>query len=126
MNSPGAKAADRLPLPATRIETLARAFASELGIAAGGAGLQGKMAEHLAAVVHDLQAHRGSSVVISGDHQPPTVHALAHAMNQALGNVGRTVVYTDPVDANPINQTESLKELVADMRAGKVDLLIIL
>ena len=42
------------------------------------------------------------------------------------GNVGTTVFYTDPVDANPINQTESLKELVADMRGGKVDVLVIL
>ncbi len=47
-------------------------------------------------------------------------------MNQALGNVGKTVFYTDPVDANPVNQTESLKDLVADMRAGKVDMLVIL
>jgi len=43
-----------------------------------------------------------------------------------LGNVVRLFFYTDPVDANPINQTESIKELVADMNAGKVDLLIIL
>src|SRR6478672_98237 len=49
MSSTGAKADHRLPLPASQIETLARAFASELGIAAGGAALQGKMAEHLAA-----------------------------------------------------------------------------
>ena len=47
-------------------------------------------------------------------------------MNQALGNVGKTVFYTDPVDANPINQTESIKDLVADMLRGKVDLLVIL
>jgi len=126
MSSTGAKADHRLPLPATQIETLARALASQLSVASGGGGLQGKMAEHLAGVARDLQAHRGSSVVIAGDHQPPVVHALAHAMNQALGNVGRTVVYTDPVDANPINQTESLKDLVADMRSGKVDLLIIM
>ena len=51
---------------------------------------------------------------------------LATRMNQALGNVGKTVVYTDPVDANPVNQTDSLKDLVADMRAGKVDMLFIL
>ena len=44
----------------------------------------------------------------------------------SLGNVGKTVFYTDPVDANPVNQTESIKDLVADMNAGKVDLLIIL
>ena len=54
------------------------------------------------------------------------VHALAHALNQLLGNVGKTVFYTDPVDANPVNQTESLKDLVADMRGGKVDVLVIL
>jgi molybdopterin-containing oxidoreductase family iron-sulfur binding subunit len=65
-------------------------------------------------------------VVIAGDHQPPSVHALAHAINQALGNVGKTVFYTEPVDANPVNQTESLKGLVADMRGGKVDMLVIL
>ena len=32
-------------------------------------------------------------------------------MNQSLGNVGKTVLYTDPVDANPINQTESIEGL---------------
>src|SRR5262249_41791679 len=74
----------------------------------------------------ELRAHRGSSVVIAGDHQPPLVHGLAHAINQALGNFGRTVFRTDPVNANPVNQTDSLKELVGDMRGGKVDLLIIL
>ncbi len=39
---------------------------------------------------------------------------------------GKTVFYTDPVSANPINQTESLRDLVSDMRAGKVDLLVIM
>ena len=66
------------------------------------------------------------SLVVVGDHQPPAVHALAHALNNQLGNIGTTVFYTDPVDANPVNQTESIKDLVADMRAGKVDLLVIL
>src|SRR5207248_2776002 len=74
----------------------------------------------------DLKSHRGSSAVIAGDHQPATVHAFVHTINRTLGNVGRTVFYTDPVDANPINQTESLKDLVADMRGGKIDILIIL
>ena len=86
----------------------------------------GGTAKFISAVADDLQKHKGASVIIAGDHQPPAVHALAHAMNAALGNVGRTVVYTDPVDANPVNQTESLRDLVSDMRAGKVDLLVIL
>ncbi len=78
------------------------------------------------AVAADLNRARGNSLVIAGDHQPPEVHALAHALNAQFGNVGKTVFYTDPVDANPVNQTESIKELAADMQAGKVDLLIIL
>ncbi|MGA9545352.1 MAG: TAT-variant-translocated molybdopterin oxidoreductase [Candidatus Sulfotelmatobacter sp.] len=77
-------------------------------------------------IVRDLADHQGASVVIAGDHQAPDVHVLAHAINAKLGNVGKTVFYTDPVDANPVNQTESIKDLVADMLGGKVDLLIIL
>ena len=74
----------------------------------------------------DLHSHPGSGVVIVGDHLPPEIHAFAHYMNAKLGNVGKTVFYSDPVDANPVNQIESLKELVADMNGGKVDLLVIL
>ncbi len=126
-SSTGAKADHRLPLRASEIETFARALASGLGSSStgGGSNAGGEPEKLVASVVKELQNHRGSSVVIPGDHQPPAVHALAHAINQALGNVGRTVVYTDPIDANPVNQSASLKDLVADMRDGKVDILII-
>ena len=49
-------------------------------------------------MIRDLQQHRGRSLVLAGDQQPAVVHALAHAMNQALGNVGKTVFYTEPVE----------------------------
>ncbi len=88
--------------------------------------IAGEVPGSLGTIIQELLVHRGSSLVLVGDHQSPEVHALAHAMNAKLDNVGKTVFYTDPVDANPVNQTESLKELVADMNAGKVDLLIIL
>src|SRR5207247_2092487 len=73
-----------------------------------------------------LNAHRGSGLVVAGESQPPFVHALAHAMNQALGNNGRTVVYTSPVEAAPVDHLQSLRELTADMNAGKIDVLLIL
>jgi MoCo/4Fe-4S cofactor protein with predicted Tat translocation signal len=125
-SSTGAKADHRLPLRAGEVADFAGSLASALGISSGRRTFAGETARYMNAVLHDLMAHRGSSVVIAGDHQPAVVHALAHAMNQALGNVGKTVVYTQPVNANPIGQTESLKDLVADMRAGKVDMLFIL
>src|SRR5467141_1865539 len=125
-SSTGAKADHRLPLRAVEIEHFAKALASALGVNGGGAMDSGDTAKFISALAGDLQKHKGASVIIAGDHQPPAVHALAHAMNAALGNVGRTVVYTDPVDANPVNQTESLRDLVSDMRAGNVDLLVIM
>jgi len=43
-----------------------------------------------------------------------------------LGNIGSTVIHSDPALANTASQNESLRDLVSDMRAGRVDLLIIL
>ncbi|HEX8407964.1 MAG TPA: TAT-variant-translocated molybdopterin oxidoreductase [Thermoanaerobaculia bacterium] len=76
--------------------------------------------------IADLQANRGASVVVVGDEQPPAVHAIAHAINSQLGNVGTTVLVTDPIEVAPTNQLASLMELVRDMNAGRVKALIIL
>jgi molybdopterin-containing oxidoreductase family iron-sulfur binding subunit len=43
--------------------------------------------------------------VVAGDQQPPAVHALVHAINESLGNSGKTVIYTAPVVADPVNQS---------------------
>ena len=69
--------------------------------------------KEVAAIARDLQRHPGACLVIAGANQPASVHALAHAMNQKLGNVGKTVVYTDPIEGNPVDQRQSLSELVA-------------
>ena len=42
-----------------------------------------------AALAKDLQEHRGRSVVIAGEYQPASVHALAHAMNSVAGQYRR-------------------------------------
>ncbi|HEY3054451.1 MAG TPA: TAT-variant-translocated molybdopterin oxidoreductase, partial [Thermoanaerobaculia bacterium] len=78
------------------------------------------------AIAKDLQANRGATIVIAGDEQPPVVHAIAHAINQALGSHGSTITITDPVEVAPVNQLESLRQLVVDMNAGRVNALIIL
>ncbi len=122
----GAKADHRLPLRASNVESYARAVAAGIGVQ--GITAPAKPAtvpdQWISAVVKDLQQHRGSSVVIAGDGQPPIVHALAHAMNAALGNVGKTVVYTEPVEANPVDQMASLRDLASDLSNGRVSLLV--
>ena len=123
----GSIADHRWPLRPGAIESVARAVAAGLGLKHGAASsLPGILSEWIAAMVGDLENHRGASIVIAGDGQPPIVHALAHAMNQALGNIGRTVVYTAPVEASPMNQMKSLVDLVREIEARRVQTLIIL
>ena len=54
------------------------------------------------------------------------VHLAAIAINQALGNIGKTVIYTETVNPLPSQQNADFKSLVADMNAGKVDWLLVL
>jgi MoCo/4Fe-4S cofactor protein with predicted Tat translocation signal len=118
----GSMADHHFVMRGTEVEAAAWDLAAALGVA--GATSTGKF-KQAAGIAKDLSAHKGSCVVIAGENQSPAVHALAHAMNAALGNVGKTVTYTDPLEGNPSDQIDSLRELVADMNAGKVDSLII-
>ena len=122
----GAMADHRWPLPSGDLEAFARALASRIGVSAGVPSNVTVSAEWLAALVRDLQAHRGRCIVIAGDQQPPSVHVLAYAINEALGNIGQTVICTDPLEIQPVNQMESLRELTAEMAAGHVEMLLIL
>ncbi len=105
-SSTGAKADHRWPVRATEVLEVAEM----MGERRFGQHSPAQSASDFAvAAYQDLANHREAGVVIVGDHQPPAVHALAHALNNQLGNIGTTVTYTDPVDANPVNQTESIK-----------------
>ena len=126
----GMKAEHRLGLRASEIP----AFAAELAKAVGVSGVEApsynwteEQKKFLAALAKDLKAHPGQSAVIPGLYQDPTVAALALAINDALGNVGKTVVVgTEPVNPLPSDQIADLKALVADLNAAKVDWLVIL
>jgi MoCo/4Fe-4S cofactor protein with predicted Tat translocation signal len=122
----GAKADHHVPLTNADFEKYVRIIATRLGVnAEGGAANNAYHEKWINVLVKELQSHRGTSLVIAGEQASPEVHAMAHAMNEALGNVGKTVFYTDPVLVNPGNQLHGMKELAGDMHAGKVDLLII-
>ncbi len=116
----GARADHRRPMTPDQIEGFARSVA-----AAVGAGTAAAPADAFAsAVAEDLKAHRGSSLVVAGESQPPSVHALAHAINASLGNSGKTVSYTEPA-AEGGSTGATLAALVDDMRAGRVSTLVI-
>ncbi len=123
----GFKAEHRLALRAGDIAPFAAALAAAVG--AGGSSSQapsGPAGKFLSALAADLKANSGKCVVIPGEQQSPEVHLAAIAINQALGNVGKTVVYTETVNPMPSIQGQDIVTLVNDMKAGKVDWLVIL
>ncbi|HMB06970.1 MAG TPA: TAT-variant-translocated molybdopterin oxidoreductase, partial [Isosphaeraceae bacterium] len=127
----GAMADHRLAIPAHRIAGFAHALAKELKVPVApppGGAVSAEQAQWIAALARDLlkPENKGASAIIVGDGQPPAVHALAHAMNHALGDVGKTVVHTAPIEEEPVDQAESLRDLVGDLGAGRVDALFIL
>jgi molybdopterin-containing oxidoreductase family iron-sulfur binding subunit len=123
----GMKADHRLRLKPSEVEKIARALAAKVGANAGSAeSLPSDQQKWVDAVAADLAKAHGKSLIVPGEFQTPAVQVLAHAMNAALGNVGQTVNYIDPVEIDPVEHTQSIRELVSDMNAGKVDLLIMM
>jgi molybdopterin-containing oxidoreductase family iron-sulfur binding subunit len=74
------------------------------------------------AVADDLLANKGASLIMVGERQPAWVHSLAHFVNQALGNTGKTVFYAK----NEQSKLGTLAQLVADISAGAVSSLVVL
>ena len=137
--STGSVADHRLRIKPSQMESIARALLNGSPASAGGAPSSASGApssasgapasaggDFVTAVSRDLKANAGKSIVIAGDDQPAVIHAIAHAINSQLGNIGSTVLITDSVEVAPVNQLESLRELTTDMHNGAVRALIIL
>jgi MoCo/4Fe-4S cofactor protein with predicted Tat translocation signal len=130
----GAMADHRQPLAPQDVETVAQQIAERLGVNVPTPDSQSPTRnsllpdDWLSALVGDLAANRGAAIVLAGIGQPPAVHAICHAINQQLGNVGddRPIEYVEPAEARPENQLQSLRELVSDMHTGEVETLVIL
>jgi MoCo/4Fe-4S cofactor protein with predicted Tat translocation signal len=125
-SSTGYKAEHRLAMKAGDIAAFAAALMSAVGAGGSAQSPAGAAGKFLSAVAADLKSNAGKCVVIPGEQQSPAVHLAAISINQALGNVGKTVVYTETVNPMPSIQGQDISTLVNDMRAGKVDWLVIL
>ncbi len=76
------------------------------------------------AVAKDLAENAGKCAVIVGDRQPAWAHALAHVVNDVLGNIeaGVVVFHEPPLEATDRGIVDLVKEIAAD----KVTTLLIL
>jgi molybdopterin-containing oxidoreductase family iron-sulfur binding subunit len=98
------------------------AVAAETGLVGG--------AEKLKAVAHALWNARGKSLVVAGGLQSKTRDALAlqiaaNLLNSALDNEGATVEGGKGTQLRPAGGYAQLEKLVGEMKAGKVEVLII-
>ncbi len=117
----------RVPVAASQVGELVKAVALALGINVGGAANLGdRAALFVKDLAADLKAHPGASVLVAGPSQPPHVHALVHAINEKLGNVGKTVTYiAEPAGEGP-SDLQQIAQLAKAIDAGQVTTLIML
>ncbi|MGN6453851.1 MAG: molybdopterin oxidoreductase, partial [Steroidobacteraceae bacterium] len=116
----GVAADERMRCRPSEVATIAQQIAARLDGSA-----DDRANPWLRAVVADLQANRGRSLVLAGIGQPARVHALTHYINGALGNLGSTVEFIAP-SAEMSGQDGSIAALARDMHLGRVDTLLIL
>ncbi len=134
----GAMADRRLVCRASRVAMLAKAMAEGVLDRKSSTKLDDRESAWVSRVVADLKAHRGRSLVIAGDPQPVEVHALAHAINAELGNLGKTFDVIAPAAVHPVGDgdakappprhggLESISALARDIEAGNVSILLFL
>jgi len=128
----GGMADHRLRVKSQDVLAIAAAIASRVGGAA--AGLAGAAAakaqlneahtKWVDAVAADLRAAGARTAVVAGERQPAIVHALAAAINVALGNVGQTVRFVPSATAEATGAA-GLRGLVDEIKSGAVDTLVI-
>jgi molybdopterin-containing oxidoreductase family iron-sulfur binding subunit len=132
MTLTGSNADHRLRVPTSTVAAVAARLATEI-LSKGGQGnivdaarpLAQSVAQHEKWIVEcaqDLLANPGQAVVLAGYRQPPAVHALALAMNSALGAIGKTVTLRD---AQPTNDG-TIADLAQALNSNQVQTLVIL
>ncbi|HYO59301.1 TAT-variant-translocated molybdopterin oxidoreductase [Archangium sp.] len=130
----GMNADHRLRMKPSEVERFALAVLGELARSHGLPGLERfrelelgwpEKVREVRAVAGDLARNGDRSVVVAGTRQPPRVHAVAHALNGALGSQKRLITLYEPgVDAGR-GGPEVLRELAEAASAGRVDTLVV-
>lgn len=119
----GSNADHHVRIPASQVGNVARAIAAGLGVSGVDAPAPENAQKVVAALINDLKANRGTSVVVVGERQPAWVHQLGFAINQALGNFGKTLRVVDNT-ARPVG--ESVPALLEALNAGQIQTVITL
>ncbi|WP_438277110.1 TAT-variant-translocated molybdopterin oxidoreductase [Nitrobacter sp.] len=120
----GAVAAERLAADVARMSILAEALAAQMGV--GGASMRevsDRERRWIEAAAAALKVSAGRNVVACGGCCSGIAALWVARLNEALKNPGQTLSFTDPIGGP--TSAETMSGLIADMRAGQVDTLIV-
>ena len=90
-------------------------LAEKLRQRSGGIDTSGLNTKFLSELAADLVNNRGQSIVVPGAGQPPLVHALALAINEAVGTTGKTYHLGPNLDPNGEASRKSIAELAKEI-----------
>lgn len=122
----GAVADHRVAVRPSQVESIARSLLAAVRGEAAQVADNGSADWWVATAAKDLRENQGAAIVVAGPGQPAAVHALVHAINEAIGARGRTVNYLEPIAARPAQEGATLADLAEELHAGKVDTLVML
>lgn len=128
----GSFADHRLRVKTSEVQAFADALASTISIRMNGLSAYSKVNNQftdtpfLVALANDLVKAAGRSAVSIGWDHSPEAHATVAAINVALNNVGQTVDYLEVPHLGDIDQHAAMAEALTNMKAGKIDAVIII
>jgi molybdopterin-containing oxidoreductase family iron-sulfur binding subunit len=115
----GSVADARLPVKPSRIGAILTALS-------GGDGqLNADESKFVDRIKKDLDANKGSSVVVVGSHLSPQIHAAALALNASIGAIPNVLSIHEEPNADRPSHLDAITDLATQAKAGKINTLLI-
>lgn len=127
----GAAADHRMSVPSSQIAGFVGSLIKAIDKTSAGSEVDSSLGyrdKMLACIAQDLKDHadQGESVIICGEHQSPEVHAAVHALNEQLGNIGKTVTFTSVANPDESGSLESINAFAQQVKSGAIRSVIVL
>ncbi|MFO0723070.1 MAG: Fe-S cluster-containing hydrogenase [Myxococcota bacterium] len=112
-----------MALAAALAEKHGVALAPEVGALVAGKKVSEAAAKFVEALAKDLAENKGKALILAGENQPAAVHALALAINVALGALDEGAL---SLSSGAPASSQGIEALTAALNGGAVDTLLVL
>ncbi|MCH2178596.1 MAG: Fe-S-cluster-containing hydrogenase [Mariniblastus sp.] len=110
----GAAADHRISVTSSDMAGFVGALAAAIDSASGKIDPKAEYREKMiACIAQDLVDHKGAAMIVCGERQPAAVHAAVHALNDKLGNNGKTILFTELPESATQNHMKAIQDFVS-------------